>query len=78
MSDCATPEMHFEQVMRALKQHHSYWRAAFDGGRITSGGGLLWSAQADEELGLCEKIASQIPEWRGPSVRHSLVTPIRQ
>jgi len=27
--------------------------AAFDGGRITSDGGLLWLAEADSELGLC-------------------------
>ena len=27
--------------------------AAFDGGRITSYGGLVWLADADSELGLC-------------------------
>ncbi len=35
-------------------------------------------AQADEELGLCEKIASHVPEWRGASLRHSLKTLVRQ
>lgn len=52
--------------------------AAFDGGRITSDGGLAWLAEADRELGLCETIASQVPEWRGSSVRHSLVALVRQ
>jgi len=53
--------------------------AAFDGGRITSDGGLLWLAQIDRDLGLCEAIAEHVPEWRSNrSVRHSLVTLIRQ
>ena len=52
--------------------------AAFDGGRITSDGGLPWLAEADRELGVCEAIAREIPEWRGPSVRHSLETLVRQ
>lgn len=52
--------------------------AAFDGGRLTSDGGLAWLAQADRELGLCEEIARHVPERRGPSVRHSLETLVRQ
>ena len=63
--------MRFETTPLALE-------AAFDGGKLTSDGGLIWLAKADEELGVCEEIASHIPEWRGPSVRHSLVTLIRQ
>jgi hypothetical protein len=64
--------MHFETTPLALE-------AAFDGGRLTSDGGLMWLAKADEELGVCEEIASHVPEWRkGPSVRHSLVTLVRQ
>ena len=36
-------------------------------------------AKADEELGVCEEIASHVPEWRkGPSLRHSLVRLVRQ
>jgi hypothetical protein len=38
--------------------------AAFDGGRIASDGGLLWLSEADSVLGLCEAIASRVPEWR--------------
>lgn len=71
MGDCATQKMRFETTPLALE-------AAFDGGKLTSDGGLIWLAKADEELGLCEEIASHIPEWRGPSVRHSLVTLVRQ
>jgi hypothetical protein len=52
--------------------------AAFDGGRITSDGGLPWLAEADRELGVCEAIAREVPEWRGPSVRHPLETLVRQ
>jgi len=52
--------------------------AAFDGGRITSDGGLLWLAKVDEELGVCESLSNHIPEWRGPYVRHSVLTLVRQ
>lgn len=52
--------------------------AAFDGGRITSDGGLCWLAQADRELGVCEAIAKHLPERRGSSVRHSLKTLVGQ
>jgi hypothetical protein len=73
VGDCATQKMRFETTPLALE-------AAFDGGKLTSDGGLIWLAKADEELGnLCEKIASHVPEWRkGPSVRHSLKTLVRQ
>jgi hypothetical protein len=36
--------------------------ATFDGGRITSDGGLPWLAQLDSELGLCESLAACVPE----------------
>jgi Transposase DDE domain group 1 len=72
MGDCATQKTRFETTPLALE-------AAFDGGKLTSDGGLIWLAKADEELGnLCEEIASHVPEWRGPSLRHSLVTLVRQ
>jgi len=45
--------------------------AAFDGGRLTSDGGLLWLAKADAELGLCEAISEHLPEWRRRKARHS-------
>lgn len=52
--------------------------AAFDGGRVTSDGGLCWLAEADHELGVCEAIAKHVPQWRGSSVRHSLRTLVGQ
>src|SRR5215210_3904271 len=52
--------------------------AAFDGGRITSDGGLSWLAQVDQELGLCEEIAKHVPEWRRGKTCHSLVTLVKQ
>ncbi len=72
MKDCATPPLRFETTPLELE-------AAFDGGRITSDGGILWLAVTDRELGLCEAIAEHVPEWRGGrSVRHSLATLVRQ
>jgi hypothetical protein len=52
--------------------------AGFDGGRITSDGGLPWLAEADAALGLCAAFAARIPEWRRAPVRHSLQTLVRQ
>jgi hypothetical protein len=72
MRDCATTEMRFEtQAALALE-------AAFDGGRITSDGGLLWLAEMDKEMGLCEAISECIPEWRKRKVHHSLLSLVRQ
>jgi Transposase DDE domain group 1 len=52
--------------------------AAFDGGRLTSDGGLPWLAEADQALGLCAALAGCIREWRRGPVRHSLSTLVRQ
>jgi hypothetical protein len=72
MKDCATSGMHFEtQAALALE-------AAFDGGRITSDGGLLWLAEADGELGLCEAISGCVPEWRKRQGRHPLASLVKQ
>jgi hypothetical protein len=66
MQDCATQRMRFEtQTALALE-------AAFDGGRITSDGGLLWLSEVDSELGLCQAISEDVPEWRKRRGRHSL------
>ncbi len=53
-------------------------QAAFDGGRLTSDGGLPWLAQADTALGLCALIASCVPEWRKRTGQHALDTLVRQ
>lgn len=72
MSDCATQKMRFEtETALALE-------AAFDGGRLTSDGGLLWLAEADSQLGLCEAISECVPEWRKRKGQHSLSSLIRQ
>lgn len=41
--------------------------AAFDGGRITSDGGVLLLAQAERRMGICERIAACIADPRDPS-----------
>ena len=72
MSDCATSRMRFEtETALALE-------AAFDGGRITSDGGLLWLSKMDSELGLCEAISEHVPEWRKRKGHHSLSSLVRQ
>jgi hypothetical protein len=52
--------------------------ATFDGGRLTSDGGLPWLGEADAALGLCEALAACVPEWRRGPLRHSLSTLVRQ
>jgi hypothetical protein len=54
--------------------------ARFDGGRLTSDGGLPWLSEADTVLELCGVLATVVPEWRrrAQSVRHSLETLVRQ
>ncbi|MDP9379342.1 MAG: IS1380 family transposase [Chloroflexota bacterium] len=52
--------------------------AAFDGGRLTSDGGLPWLSEADRGLGLCAAIAACVPEWRKGRVIHSLEDLVRQ
>ena len=55
MSDCATNRMRFETESALALE------AAFDGGRLTSDGGLLWLSKMDSELGLCEALAEHVP-----------------
>ncbi len=52
--------------------------ASFDGGRLTSDGGLPWLDEADTVLGLCRALAAVLPEWRRRRGRHSLGTLVRQ
>ena len=47
--------------------------AAFDGGRISSDGGVMLLAQAERRLGLAERLARLIPDGRDPDrVTHLL------
>jgi hypothetical protein len=50
----------------------------FDGGQITSDGGLPWVVQAELALGVCAALAACVPEWRRGGVRHSLEALVRQ
>jgi hypothetical protein len=52
--------------------------AAFDGGRLTSDGGLPWLAEADTALALCTTLAGCIPDWRRRRGHHTLETLVRQ
>lgn len=49
--------------------------AAFDGGRITSDGGVMLLSQADVRLGLCNKLAGALTDARDQDrVAHSLAS----
>jgi hypothetical protein len=52
--------------------------ATFDGGRLTSDGGLPWLAEAEEEVGICAALAACVPEWRRGPVQHSIAALVRQ
>jgi hypothetical protein len=52
--------------------------ASFDGGRLTSDGGLPWLGEAEAVLGICAALAAVVPEWRRGPVRHSLGALVRQ
>ena len=54
MSDSATSTFSFETLAPLALD------AAFDGGRLTSDGGLPWLARADARLGVCGAIAAQL------------------
>ncbi len=52
--------------------------AAFDGGRLTSDGGLPWLAEADTALTLCATLAGCLPDWRRRRGHHTLESLVRQ
>ena len=53
--------------------HRKKVAAAFDGGRLTSDGGVLLLAQAERQIGICERLAACIADRRDPSrVVHAL------
>src|SRR5215468_5331894 len=51
---------------------------AFDAGHLTSDGGLIWLARADDQLQLSAAFAAQIPDWRRGAVQHPLQLLVRQ
>lgn len=72
MPQSTTPALHFDTRTGLSLE------AAFDGGRLTSDGGLPWLAEVDDTLGLCAAFAQEIPDWRRGPVHHSLETLVRQ
>ena len=53
--------------------------AAFDGGTVSSDGGVFLLAGADKRLGLIDALASVFPDRRDPSqIRHSLADILRE
>jgi len=53
--------------------------ATFDGGQLSSDGGLILLQQVDERLGLTQRLAAAIRDGRDPAlVRQPLVTLLRQ
>lgn len=72
MDDCATTETRFETLTPLALE------AAFDGGRLTSDGGIAWLAEVDSELGLCEAVSEHVLEWRRSRTRHSLAALVKQ
>ena len=49
--------------------------AAFDGGRISSDGGVILLAEADRRLGLADKLAAVMSDPRDPArITHSPVS----
>src|SRR5450759_4918348 len=74
MSDSATVVYHFAtSVARDLE-------ARFDGGHLTSDGGLPWLAEAEAELQVCSLFARCLTDWRKDPSRshHSLEMLVRQ
>ena len=72
MGDCATQPMRFGTEAALTLE------AAFDGGRVTSDGGLLWLQKMDSEMGLCQAISECVPEWRTRKGHHSLASLVKQ
>ncbi len=72
LSQSATPAYHFAtETALALE-------ATFDGGRLTSDGGLPWLAEAETETGVCAAVAACVPAWRRGPATHSIGALVRQ
>jgi hypothetical protein len=72
MTDNTIPPFSFPAVGRKKVT------AAFDGGRLTSDGGVMLLALADRRVGVAEKLSCVFPEWRDRSrIVHSLADMIR-
>lgn len=72
MTDCAIPTYHFHTLAPLALD------ATFDGGRLTSDGGLPWLAHAEAETGICAAIAACVPDGRREARAHPLAALICQ
>ena len=71
-SQSATPTYQFATATALTLE------VAFDGGRLTSDGGLPWLLEAEAATGICAVLAACVPEWRHGRVQHSLAALVRQ
>jgi hypothetical protein len=78
MCECATAERTGVGFTFWLGDAEANVLARFDGGRVTSDGGVPWVSRAEELLGVCAALAGCVPEWRRGGVRHSLEALVRQ
>lgn len=78
MCECATAERSGVGYTFWMGDAEASLLARFDGGQVTSDGGLPWVARAEEALGVCATLAACVPEWRRGGVRHSLEALVRQ
>ena len=67
-----------DSLTSSLTAARSSLVVAFDAGQLTSDGGLVWLAQADDRLGLSVAFAAQLRDWRRGPVRHPLALLVRQ
>jgi hypothetical protein len=59
--------------------HRKKVTAAFDGGQISSDGGVLLLAGVDKQLGLIDMLAAIIPDHRDPNlITHPMADILRQ
>src|SRR5215831_19444826 len=73
MPDCTSKQLEFESFGRRRVQ------ASFDGGEVSSDGGLLLLRKLERRLGLIDAVARVLADPRDPQrVQHSLVDMLRQ
>lgn len=72
LSQSATPPYHGATATALTLE------AAFDGGRLTSDGGLPGLAEAEEALGICAALAACVPAWRHAHSHHAMAALVRQ
>jgi hypothetical protein len=78
MCECATPTPPAAAWFAFGTAAGPTLSATFDGGPLTSDGGLPWVARAEATLGVCAALARCVPEWRRGPVRHGLEALVRQ